>query len=63
VILTTDLWARTLPAGRQTFMGEFIIRWNRLTTGGVITALPIVFFFMRVQRQPIAGLTVEAVQG
>jgi ABC-type maltose transport system permease subunit len=44
-------------------MGEFIIRWNRLTTGGVITALPIVFFFMRVQRQPIAGLTVEAVQG
>jgi len=44
-------------------MGELIIRWDLLTTGGVITAIPIVFFFMRVQRQRIAGLTVGAVQG
>ncbi len=31
--------------------------------GGVITALPIVFFFMLVQRQLIAGLTAGAVKG
>lgn len=24
----------------QTFMGEFIMRWDPLTAGGVITALP-----------------------
>jgi len=60
---TADLRARTLPVGLQTFMGEFIIRWDLLTAGGVITALPIVFFFMLVQRQLIAGLTAGAVKG
>ena len=44
-------------------MGEFIIRWDFLTTGGVTSAIPIAFFFIRVQRQPIAGLTVGAVKG
>ena len=60
---TADLRARTLPVGLQTFMGEFIIRWDLLTAGWVITALPIVFFFMLVQRQLIAGLTAGAVKG
>lgn len=60
---TADLRARTLPVGLQTFMGEFIIRWDLLTAGGVITALPIVFFFMLVQRRLIAGLTAGAVKG
>ena len=60
---TADLRARTLPVGLQTFMGEFIIRWDLLTAGGVITALPIVFFFMLVQRHLIAGLTAGAVKG
>jgi hypothetical protein len=49
--------------GLQTFMGEFIIQWDLLTAGGVITALPIVFFFLLVQRQLIAGLTAGAVKG
>jgi multiple sugar transport system permease protein len=60
---TADLRARTIPVGLQTFMGEFIIRWDLLTAGGVITALPIVFFFMLVQRHLIAGLTAGAVKG
>ena len=60
---TADLRARTIPVGLHTFMGEFIIRWDLLTAGGVITALPIVFFFMLVQRHLIAGLTAGAVKG
>ncbi len=60
---TADLRARTLPVGLQTFMGEYIIRWDLLTAGGVITALPIVVFFMLVQRRLIAGLTAGAVKG
>jgi multiple sugar transport system permease protein len=60
---TADLRARTLPVGLQTFMGEYIIRWDLLTAGGVITALPIVLFFMLVQRRLIAGLTAGAVKG
>jgi multiple sugar transport system permease protein len=60
---TSDLRARTLPVGLQTFMGEYTIRWDLLTAGGVITALPIVFFFMLVQRRLIAGLTAGAVKG
>jgi multiple sugar transport system permease protein len=60
---TSDLRARTLPVGLQTFLGEYTIRWDLLTAGGVITALPIVFFFMLVQRKLIAGLTAGAVKG
>ena len=60
---TSDLRARTIPVGLQTFMGEYIIRWDLLTAGGVITALPIVVFFMLVQRRLIAGLTAGAVKG
>jgi multiple sugar transport system permease protein len=59
---TADLRARTLPVGLQTYMGEFITRWDLLTAGGVIAALPIVFFFMLAQRQLIAGLTAGAVK-
>jgi multiple sugar transport system permease protein len=60
---TADLRARTLPVGLQTFMGEYIIRWDLLTAGGVITSLPIVLFFMLVQRRLIGGLTAGAVKG
>jgi multiple sugar transport system permease protein len=58
-----DVSARTLPLGLSTFIGEFIIRWDPLMAGGVITAVPVTMLFMLVQRQLIAGLTAGAVEG
>lgn len=60
---TSDAGARTLPVGLHSFMGEYIIRWDLLTAGGVLTGLPIVFFFMLVQRYLVQGLTAGAVKG
>lgn len=60
---TADISARTLPVGLHTFMGEYIIRWDLLTAGGVLTGLPIVVFFMLVQRYLVQGLTAGAVKG
>lgn len=60
---TSDVSSRTLPVGLHTFMGEYIIRWDLLTAGGVLACLPIVFFFMLVQRYLVQGLTAGAVKG
>lgn len=60
---TSDETARTLPIGLHTFIGEYTIRWDLLTAGGVIATLPTIVFFLLVQRRLIAGLTAGAVKG
>lgn len=55
--------ARTLPVGLHNFIGEFVIRWDLLTAGGVISVIPTVLFFMLVQRHLISGLASGAVKG
>lgn len=60
---TSDASARTLPVGLHSFMGEYIIRWDLLTAGGVLACLPVVFFFTLVQKHLVQGLTAGAVKG
>jgi multiple sugar transport system permease protein len=60
---TSDTATRTLPIGLHTFMGEYIIRWDLLTAGGVLTGIPIVIFFMIAQKYLVEGLTAGAVKG
>lgn len=55
--------ARTLPVGLDTFIGNFSIRWNLLTAGGVISAIPILLFFSLVQKRLVDGLSQGAVKG
>lgn len=60
---TSDIKARTIPVGLHTFMGEYIIRWDLLTAGGIITGLPVIIFFMFIQKYLVKGLTEGAVTG
>lgn len=60
---TSDASAQTLPVGLNSFMGEFVIRWDLLTAGGVLTSIPIIIFFMLVQKYLVQGLTSGAVKG
>lgn len=53
----------TVPVGLQLLIGEYQIRWDLLTAGGVIAALPVLVGFMLVQRNLIDGLTAGAVKG
>lgn len=52
----------TIPVGLKSFIGEYATRWDLLTTGGVIAALPILIFFISIQRRLISGLTSGAVK-
>jgi multiple sugar transport system permease protein len=63
VTFTSGPGSSTVPVGLSLFIGENTIRWELLTAGGVVAALPIVVGFMFVQRQLIAGLTSGAVKG
>jgi multiple sugar transport system permease protein len=55
--------AQTIPVGLHTFIGDYQIRWDLLTAGGVVAAVPVLLGFMFVQRQLIQGLTAGAVKG
>ena len=55
--------AKTIPVGLSQFIGENIIRWDFLTAGGVLAAIPILIGFMYAQRGLISGLASGAVKG
>lgn len=54
---------RTMPVGLSLFVGENLIRWDFLTAGGVLAAMPILIGFMYAQKGLIAGLSSGAVKG
>jgi ABC-type glycerol-3-phosphate transport system permease component len=41
---------RTVSIGLQSLIGEYSTNWGQLTAGAVITTVPIVVFFMLIQR-------------
>jgi multiple sugar transport system permease protein len=60
---TSSNASHTVPVGLQLFIGDYQIRWDLLSAGGVIAAVPVLVGFMLVQRNLIAGLTAGAVKG
>lgn len=54
---------RTLPVGLHLFIGEYQIRWDLLTAGGVLSVLPVIAGFLIVQKRLVAGLSAGAVKG
>lgn len=60
---TSSTATRTLPIGLHLFIGEYAIRWDLLTAGGVLAVVPVVVGFLLVQRRLVAGLASGAVKG
>lgn len=60
---TADDSSHTIPVGLSLFIGNYIIRWDLLTAGGVVAAVPTFIGFLVMQRQLISGLTSGAVKG
>jgi multiple sugar transport system permease protein len=54
---------RTLPIGLHLFIGEYQIRWDLLTAGGVLSVVPVIVGFLLVQKRLVAGLAAGAVKG
>lgn len=60
---TSTNQAKTIPVALSQFVGENIIRWDYLTSGGVLAVIPILIGFMWAQRGLISGLASGAVKG
>ena len=53
----------TAPVGLRFFVSGYSEQWGFFAAGALITALPIVFLFMYLQKYLISGLTAGAVKG
>jgi multiple sugar transport system permease protein len=53
----------TLPTGLASFMEEFTFRWDLLMAGSALTTVPMLFFFIFMQRFIVQGLTAGALKG
>src|SRR3569623_1805121 len=54
---------RTLPLGLASFQEEYSFRWDLLMAGSAIVSLPVLFFFLIMQRFIVQGLLGGAVKG
>jgi raffinose/stachyose/melibiose transport system permease protein len=54
---------RTIPAGLMSFRDALQVDWGPLLAGMSISALPLMIFFIAVQRQFIRGMTAGSVKG
>jgi N,N'-diacetylchitobiose transport system permease protein len=54
---------RTLPLGLASFQEEYSFRWDLLMAGSTIVSLPVLAFFLLMQRFIVQGLLGGAVKG
>ena len=53
----------TLPIGLASFQEEYTFRWDLMMAGAGIITLPVLFFFLLMQRFIVQGLLGGAVKG
>jgi multiple sugar transport system permease protein len=63
LMLTTSQRSRTWPVGLQLMIGEFQLAWGTFSAGGIISIIPVVIFFIIVQKSLIRGITAGAMKG
>jgi ABC-type glycerol-3-phosphate transport system permease component len=53
----------TLPLGLASFQEEYTFRWDLIMAGASIITLPVLFFFLLMQKFIVQGLLGGAVKG
>lgn len=56
LIMAKDLGSATLPAGLSMFMGQHVVEYGLLMAGSVLSLVPVVVFFLIIQRSFVAGI-------
>ena len=56
LIMSSDVASATLPAGLSLFMGQHVVEYGLLMAGSLLALLPVVFFFLLIQRSFVAGI-------
>ena len=62
IMIGTDS-LKTLPAGLDTMVGMYELRWGELMAGSTLIALPLLVMFMFLSRYFIHGLSAGALKG
>jgi multiple sugar transport system permease protein len=62
-VMFTNEATRTLPVALQVFVGQYLIQWDLLSAGAVVTVIPVILLFMLIQKNLVRGLTAGAVKG
>lgn len=53
----------TMPLGLASFQEEYTFRWDLIMAGGGVITLPVLFFFLLMQKFIVQGLLAGAVKG
>ena len=63
VTFTSQTEMRTLSAGLLFMVGQYEIQWGQLSTGVIISTVPVAVLFTFLQRHLISGLSAGALKG
>jgi ABC-type glycerol-3-phosphate transport system permease component len=63
LVLNTKRTMRTLPVGVSTFQDLTAIDWGLMMTAGVLMTIPVLFFFIFIQKWLVTGFGAGAVKG
>jgi multiple sugar transport system permease protein len=56
LIMTSNTDRATLPAGLSLFMGQHVTQYGLLMAGAVLSLLPVILFFLLIQRSFVQGI-------
>jgi multiple sugar transport system permease protein len=62
LIMSNDLSTATLPAGLALFMGQHVVEYGLLMAGAVLSTLPVIVFFLLIQRSFVAGIATTGIK-
>jgi multiple sugar transport system permease protein len=62
-VMFTNPNSRTIPVTLKNLIGQLGVQWDLITTGGIITIIPVCVMFFFAQKRLVEGLTAGAVKG
>jgi multiple sugar transport system permease protein len=62
-VMFTNSGNRTIPVALRMLIGQLGVQWDLITTGGIITIIPVCIMFFFAQRRLVEGLTAGAIKG
>ena len=62
-VMFTNPNNRTIPVTLKNLIGQLGVQWDFITTGGIITIIPVCIMFFFAQKRLVEGLTAGAVKG
>jgi multiple sugar transport system permease protein len=63
LIVNQESAKQTLPAGLALFMGQHVVEFGLLMAASVLALIPVVLFFLVIQRRFVAGIATTGMRG